>query len=210
MSHVVPLTLLAKIRVTEQEELDIQSLIKKAEEDKFCRLECDSNCALSERNRNMAEALGISNPVTTSVNVTKYPESLKQAHMHYADFVRETYTDLENLVNQLEKSKNSSSVKNFPPMRSDLRQIVHELAEIFNMKSHSIDQEPSRSVVVKAVKGRAKVPNNSIMDVMKDKVLTLKKPVAADKKEKKMVPFCFKNDSKQKKVIDYFDFDGKE
>ena len=202
---VTPINLMNKLRITDDEEVDIKELMKKEEEDKFSRLECDANCSLSERNRNLAEALGISNPVTVPVNQIKYPESLKQAFMHYPDFVKETYLELEDIVNQLEKSRNNSSVRNFPAMRGDLRQVVHELAEMFNMKSHSVDPEPSRSVVVKGVKGRAKVPANSIMEVMKDKVLTFKKPVVTEKKGN----FATKNDTKRK-VIDYFDFDGQD
>jgi len=189
---------MANLRL-QSDEINVTDMLKKAEEDKYCKLECDSTCAVTERNRNFAEALGISTGSQPNISQEKIPETLKQAFMHYPVFVRENYSVLEDMINDLEKSRNQSLVHNFPPMRSDLRQVIHELAILFNCKSHSVDQEPSRSVIVKAVKGKARLPPNSIMDIMKDKVLTLKKPVVPKKKEQE-----------PKKVIDYFDFDGKE
>lgn len=168
-NHRLPMTLLARLRIANDSEVDVNTLIKEGEVHKFVRLECDAKCLQIERNRSLADALSISNPEVNPEPGIKYSESLKQAYMHYPDFVRETYTTLSQLVKGLEKSRNNFSFHNFPAMRQDLRVIVHELAEVFKCKSHSEDQEPNRSVVVKALK-ESVVPAQSIMDLMKNRL----------------------------------------
>ena len=209
------MTLLARLKMANDNEVDVNTLIKEGEVHKFVRLECDAKCLQIERNRCLADALSISNPDVNPDSGVKYSETLKQAYMHYPDFVRETYTTLSQLVKGIEKSRNSYSFQNFPAMRQDLRAIVHELAEVFKCKSHSADQEPNRSVVVKAVKEKSAVPAQSIMDVMKNrlpgksvsKFTTLVKSTPTGSSS---VPLPASKPAAAAVQKDYFDFDGKD
>ena len=169
-NHRLPMTLLARLRISSDAELDVSSLIKEGEVHKFVRLECDAKCAQIERNRGLADALAISNAQLTPDPGIKYSESLKQAYLHYPDFVRETFQTLTQLVKGIDKTRGGFAFHNFAAMRQDLRAIVHELAEAFKCKSHSVDQEPNRSVVVKAIKDKSVVPTLSLMEVMKNRL----------------------------------------
>ena len=48
----------------------------------------------------------------------------------------------------------------------DKRQFIHELSDHFGIDSESYDAEPKRNVVATAVKERAWLPSQSIMDVV--------------------------------------------
>ena len=52
-------------------------------------------------------------------------------------------------ISQLSASPRSHS---FPPMNSNHRRLVHEIAVFYNCSSRSYDQEPKRSTVVTATK----------------------------------------------------------
>lgn len=203
-SHKVSMTMLARMGIiNENETLSVDELIKKTEEYKFARLECDEKCGQIERNRNLANALNIQEPDLNPELVPKYPESLKQAYLHYPDFVKETYDTLVNLIHKAEMKANKSAVYNFPTMRSDLRSIIHELAEFMGLKSSSVDKEPNRSVVVKAVFGKCTIPAVSLMDAM-----SLRKALKTDAGAKKTIEQT--KPEVKKPVIDYFDFDGSD
>lgn len=207
-NHRLPVTLLARLRIAHETEVDVNSLIREGEVHKYIRLECDAKCSQMERNRNLADALNICNAEINPDGV-KYSESLKQAYLHYPEFVRETYTTLSQLVKGVEHARHKGSFHNFPAMRQDLRAIVHELAEVFKCSSHSVDQEPRRSVSVKAIKDRSIVPAQSLMDVMKNRIpgktgsnfTTL---VKSSKVSSTPLPPA----SKPVAPKDYFDFDG--
>lgn len=112
-------------------------------------------------------------------------------------------------------------------MNSNHRHVIHELAEFFGCKTHAVDKEPSRSVVVKAPKDKCYLPTMSIMDMLnaKDK----RKVAAAIRseqnsnaissiREKESIekvsptsPDTSPTEMKPpKKYVDYFDFTGDE
>lgn len=106
---------------------------------------------------------------------------------------------------------------NFPPMNSNQRHIIHELAEFFGCKTHAIDKEPNRSIVVKAPVGKCYLPTISVMDIVKqnNRISTTTKikliNYSFDDKEIKSKEQS--NDEgiktskdKEKEKIDYFDF----
>lgn len=220
-NHRLPMTLLARLK-NENNEVDVNTLIKEGEVHKYVRLECDAKCLQMERNRSLADALGIAakpEAVTALPEVAyKYSESLKQAYMHYPDFVRETYTTLSQLVKGAEKSRNNFSFHHFQSMRQDLRAIVHELAEVFKCRSHSEGEAPHSNVVVKAVKDKSCIPPLSVMDVMKNRVTGKSGSNFTTLVKNSSVPAAVapaaKAESKPAAAAvvskDYFDFDGNE
>ena len=60
----------------------------------------------------------------------------------------------------------NSRSHSFDYMNRDKRQFVHELSDHFGIESESYDAEPKRNVVATAVKDRAWLPSQSIMDVV--------------------------------------------
>jgi hypothetical protein len=109
---------------------------------------------------------------------------------------------------------------NFPPMNSNHRHIIHELAEFFGCKTHAVDREPNRSVVVKAAKDKCYLPTVSLMDFVKDdKLIKKSNNVKTNKIVLKSYSFDQENIKEESgnddstkisadKQIDYFDFIG--
>lgn len=214
-------SLMAKIRMQDADSVDVSSLIKKAQENKHCRLECDAVCAQVERNRKLAEALDIKEAdVSPKAGPPNYPETLKQFALENMDFITAVHDQMASLVKEANASRMSFKNHNFPSMRPDQRQAVHEYAEFFGLKSHSVDQEPIRSVVVKAVKSKCFLPTVSVMDVVKKKswlVLSQngKGQVKGRSELVKPPPVTAPPATKEPAwsasrppPIDYFDFDG--
>lgn len=67
-------------------------------------------------------------------------------------FVKSIEEALENLVQTTVKMSASPRSHSFPPMNSNHRRLVHEIAVFYNCSSRSYDQEPKRSTVVTATK----------------------------------------------------------
>jgi len=133
------------------ESVDISSIIK-VDVKKSRVLECNSDCAVYERNRRFAEALNIENPdLSPEVNIRFSPFLLAEAKRNLA-FVKSIEEALENLVQTTVKMSASPRSHSFPPMNSNHRRLVHEIAVFYNCSSRSYDQEPKRSNVVTATK----------------------------------------------------------
>lgn len=168
VNSLIPFALMAKLRLSCDEEIDVNELIRRGKENKLCRIECDKTCLQLERNRTLAEALDVKEKSADPLPAPNYNDSLRQAMLSDPQFVSYVYDTLSSLVNDVNKQSVSKfKFFNFPAMRSDLRLIIHELSEFFGCKSHSNDQEPHRSVTVKASKGKCFIPSVSIMDVVK-------------------------------------------
>ncbi|RWS25977.1 Protein shuttle craft-like protein [Leptotrombidium deliense] len=216
----IPFTLLASIKNQSSESIDVTELLSKAKENKLCRLECDEMCSVWERNRRLAQALNITEAdLSNDPGPPNYSDFLKQTAREYPAFITSIYNSLVSLVKDAKQSKMNFKNLNFPPMRSDQRQCVHELCEFFGCKSHAVDREPHRSVIVKAQKEKCYLPTISVIEVVKKEdekrnpnslsniVQNVMKP------ETTSVSVNPKSVSKEKTsddaVIDYFDFDEK-
>lgn len=85
-------------------------------------------------------------------------------------------------------------------MNRDNRTIIHSYAEYFSMKTKSIDQEPNRSVIVIA-DITSFIPRVNIFDAINVDINTIRpKPNFVKYKRAS-------EENKDKKVIDYFDFE---
>ncbi|XP_047136876.1 transcriptional repressor NF-X1 isoform X1 [Hydra vulgaris] len=128
--------------------IDIAALTN-AKRPKF--LDCDEECSRIERNKRLAEALGIDNNEGLFQHA-QYSTFLKeQAKVQYL-FIQMLENLLENLIFRLKKSSQEQLHHPFPPMNLNQRKIIHELAEAYNCKTYSQDQEPNRNTVVVAAK----------------------------------------------------------
>lgn len=216
LNNKIPFALMSKLRLNQDEEIDVNELIRRGKENKFCRIECDKTCLQLERNRNLAEALDIHDKPIDPIPAPNYNESLKQAALSDPQFVAYIYNTLSTLVNDVNKQTVSKfKFFNFPAMRADLRLVIHELSEFFGCKSHSNDQEPHRSVTVKASKGKCFIPSVSVMDVVEISAKTSVKPEKQSQQKKsemtnlsslKPVANLKVKKEPSNPVIDYFDF----
>jgi len=102
-------------------------------------LSCDEQCELEARNRNLAEALGISIPI-----------EIQGPSDWLLDFARFHRKSVEKLERKFEKFLCGNSQKLAFPTSLDhiQRKLIHELANIYRCDSVSLDKEPFRNVVV--------------------------------------------------------------
>jgi len=109
-------------------------------------LSCDEQCELEARNRNLAEALGISIPIPSPTGVAE----IQKPSDWLLDFARFHRKSVEKLERKFEKFLCGNSQKLAFPTSLDhiQRKFIHELANIYRCDSVSLDKEPFRNVVV--------------------------------------------------------------
>jgi len=96
-------------------------------------LECDNDCYYENRLQILAERGKFYNgPRRVVYSLT----------LHEADYIETTR--LEKKIETFLASKDDTLL--LPAMKADKRAIVHELAQYYNLKTHSVDEEPNRSV----------------------------------------------------------------
>ena len=131
------------------------------------KLDCNEECAKIERNRRIALALQIENPdVGAKLAAPKYSDFLRDIAKKDPYFATMVHDKLTELVKLAKDSKQKSRSHSFDCMNRDKRQFIHELTDHFGIESESYDSEPKRNVVVTAVKDRAWLPSQSILDVV--------------------------------------------
>lgn len=189
--------------------MDIGSLLTKKEL-KQARLECDQECATLERNRRLAEALQIdsSSDPFNARSSSIYSDSLKEDARKDLKFVTEVEEELKNLVELLNKGKQTKKSHCFPPMNREHRKIIHELAEVYGVESVSYDSEPKRNVVITAHKGKAACPNSTLTSVIERETAARAPPPIAHIKQHSSKPVGgspWSKTVKEEPVIDYFD-----
>ncbi|XP_076464689.1 protein shuttle craft-like isoform X2 [Babylonia areolata] len=183
------------------------------------QLECDSTCAILERNRRVALALEIQNPdLDAKLNGPKYSDFLKESARKYPAFVTKVEKNFTDLVQNAKTSKQLSRSFAFPSMNREQRRVVHELAESYGCETQSYDYEPNKNVVATAHRNRCFAPSVSLMaSVSRNKapppIPHHTKTVAAWGADK-LVTSLFKEEKgrekeKEKADIDYFDFSSK-
>lgn len=136
------------------------------------RLDCDTNCAIIERNKRLALALEIKNPDTSAKlgnpTFTEFLVDFARKNPKFASAVEKSFIDLANSSKQGSlPSKNHK----FQSMNRDQRHFVHELAEYYGCQTQSYDYEPNKNVVATAVRDKCWLPNISLVDfALKDEI----------------------------------------
>ena len=165
----VSLNTLANLRIKNGESVDVTEIMKNLEDFKHIQLKCDEKCAVVERNRQLAEALDIKDAgFNPEPGPPRYSDFLKMSARTDPQLVKDIYEKISRLVLESKQSRLPFKHLNLPPMNSEARHVVHELAEHFGCKTHAIDQEPNRSVVVKATKDKCYLPTISLLELIKD------------------------------------------
>nr|NP_001071774.1 transcription factor protein [Ciona intestinalis]BAE06581.1 transcription factor protein [Ciona intestinalis] len=137
-------------------------------------LQCDEECSIAARNKRFAEALRISDAEYGSKLKQQYSDFLMNMAKTDLAFIRTVEKDLINLVESVSWLDTTKQSHPFPSMKRDKRQAVHELAEAFQCKSESLDEEPNRNVVATATKNVSKQPTPLLSDFIMEQVTTEK------------------------------------
>lgn len=132
-------------------------------------LSCNEECATLERNRRLAEAFEIEGAKLEESEQQKYSPFLVGWVKRDPSFVQWVEQELTNLIDAISWLDQVKRSFNFPSMKRDKRQVVHELAEAMNCKSVSVDEEPRRSVVVTAVRGMSRIPRTLLGDAVSNR-----------------------------------------
>ncbi|XP_038153849.1 transcriptional repressor NF-X1 [Cyprinodon tularosa] len=188
--------------------MDIGPLLTKREL-KQTRLECDQECATLERNRRLAEALQIdSSSDPFNVRSSVYSDSLKEDARKDLKFLSEVEEEIRNLVELVNKGKQTKRSHCFPPMNREHRKIIHELAEVYGVESVSYDSEPKRNVVITAHRGKSVCPNSTLTAVIERETAVRAPPPIAHIKQNSSKAgggSAWSKTVKEEPVIDYFD-----
>ncbi|ANB14156.1 Fap1p [Sugiyamaella lignohabitans] len=108
-------------------------------------IKCDESCAIVERNKKMAEALGLDYQAKLASSAQhKYNDDLLDLYYVDPDW---SDTIEANLTEFLAMQPPTKELR-LPPMNPQRRMFVHLLCEEFQLQSHSIDSGQNRSVVV--------------------------------------------------------------
>ncbi|CAG9786326.1 unnamed protein product [Diatraea saccharalis] len=129
-------------------------------------LECDDECRVEQRTRQMALALQIRNPDVSSKLAPRYSDGLRATATKEPAFAQQVHDKLTELVHLAKKSKQKTRSHSFPSMNWQKRQFIHELCEHFGCESVAYDAEPNRNVVATADREKSWLPAMSILEVV--------------------------------------------
>ncbi|CAG8711686.1 18869_t:CDS:10 [Dentiscutata erythropus] len=115
-----------------------------AEEIKRSQLECDNACAMAERNRKLANALGLSDRIVEGPFAPKYDEELLKYFGANKEWAKNIESTLGDFI-----LKSDKPTLNLTPMKAPHRGFIHGLCAHYSLKSESVDVEPFRSVIIK-------------------------------------------------------------
>ncbi|CBY21125.1 unnamed protein product [Oikopleura dioica] len=131
-------------------------------------IECDDECEVQERNRQIAAALAIDNPVISSIPEVVYPESIVRFASERPKLAITVETNLRRLAKQCEEAPEKGTFEyNLPPMNKKERMFVHELSDFYNIESKGRGAEPKRHLLLVAVKGMTIAPPNTLSKMLK-------------------------------------------
>lgn len=122
-------------------------------------LECDEECFVEERNRNLSQAL------LTEANLKPkpmYSEFLKSFAREESQFAQNIEKKFEMLVSESKVAKTGKKSLNLPVMKQAERRFVHELAPYYGIDTQSFDTEPYRNVCLYASREKTCLPSFSL------------------------------------------------
>ena len=129
-------------------------------------LECDDECRIIQRNRNLAQALSI-NPDDARLTPVVYTDFLRDYARKNLEFVLGIERDFVQLVEDTQRHRVTKRCHSFKPMKTNERHLIHELATFYGLDTQAFDPEPQRNVVVYAALGICKLPSVSLSETMR-------------------------------------------
>ncbi|XP_059059145.1 protein shuttle craft [Achroia grisella] len=162
--HARIMSALAAAKIQEGGSVDISSVQRPSSMLKT--LECDDECRVEARTRQMALALQIRNPDVSAKLAPRYSDMLRATAAREPAFAQQVHDRLTDLVHLAKKSKQKTRSHSFPSMNWQKRQFIHELCEHFGCESVAYDAEPNRNVVATADKEKSWLPAMSVLEVV--------------------------------------------
>ncbi|KAJ8727951.1 hypothetical protein PYW08_016336 [Mythimna loreyi] len=129
-------------------------------------LECDDECRVEARTRQLALALQIRNPDVSAKLAPRYSDHVRSTAAREPAFAHQIHDKLTELVQLAKKSKQKTRAHSFPSMNWQKRQFIHELCEHFGCESVAYDAEPNRNVVATADREKSWLPAMSVLEVL--------------------------------------------
>lgn len=142
------------------------SLTRKQQPPAPPQLECDDECRIIQRNRNLAEALSINldEPRPTTIVYTDFLRDYAKKNL---EFVQTIERQFAQLVEDTQRHQVSQRCFSFKPMKKNERHVVHELASFYGLETRSMDPEPNRNVTAYASFGMCKLPTVTLSDTIR-------------------------------------------
>uniref|UniRef100_A0A8R1IQU5 R3H domain-containing protein n=1 Tax=Caenorhabditis japonica TaxID=281687 RepID=A0A8R1IQU5_CAEJA len=134
-------------------------------------MKCDEECKKLERNRKVAEALGVETDefgMSKIAPIISFPCYLKDMVRTNIEFVKSVEKVFVDLVIQILSGEayHESFRTHLPPMNIEKRRFVHEYANYFNITSESVDSPPKRSILLTATRGKSHQPLVLLSDLV--------------------------------------------
>lgn len=130
-------------------------------------LECDPECEIQARNKRIADALDIESPDLSSNLAVVYPDTVVRFAQDKPQLALMVETNLRRLSLQIDETAEKKLEYNLPSMNKKERQFVHELSDLFGIRSTGRDCEPHRFITLTAEKGKCTTPPNSLAKMLK-------------------------------------------
>jgi transcriptional repressor NF-X1 len=152
------------------------SLTRKQQPPQQQQLECDDECRIIQRNKNLAQALSINLDEPRQTPIV-YTDFLRDYAKRNLEFVQTVERQLTQLVEETQRHRVSKRCHSFKPMKTNERHVVHELASFYGLETQAMDPEPNRNVVAYAAYGMCKIPTVTLSETIRREKLKVPPPV---------------------------------
>lgn len=128
-------------------------------------MECDDECFLEERNRNIGQALLTEASLKPKPIYSDFLKSFAREDMQFAQSMEKRF---ETLVAESKAPTNKTGKKSvqLPVMKQAERRFVHELAPYYGIETQSFDSEPQRNVCLYASREKSCLPAATLTQSM--------------------------------------------
>ncbi|CAF3285115.1 unnamed protein product [Rotaria socialis] len=141
------------------------------------QLECDDDCRIIQRNKNLAIALSI-NPDESRLTPIVYTDFLRDYAKKHLEFVQTIERQFSQLVEETQRHRVAKRCHSFKPMKINERHVIHELASFYGLETQAMDPEPNRNVVAYASYGMCKFPMVTLSESIRREKLKVPPPVS--------------------------------
>jgi hypothetical protein len=131
------------------------------------RIECDAECKIQQRNKQLAQALEIDQATVSSEPDIVYPESVVRFAQDNPQLAVYVETNLRRMCHELDESGDKKVEYKLNPMNKNQRQFVHELSDLYSIYSTGRDIAPNRFIFLVADKGKSSIPPNSLVKMLR-------------------------------------------
>ncbi|CAF4021352.1 unnamed protein product, partial [Rotaria magnacalcarata] len=153
------------------------SLSRKQQPSQQHQLECDDDCRIIQRNKNLALALSI-NPDESRSTPIVYTDFLRDYAKKHLEFVQTIERQFSQLVEETQRHRVAKRCHSFKPMKTNERHVIHELASFYGLETQAMDPEPNRNVVAYASYGMCKFPMVTLSESIRREKLKVPPPVS--------------------------------